>query len=152
MRTLSGKEVWSGSWIWRSCSADQIKRGTTTHVISECSGAPLSYCEARSGYYVLIQFSPFDDEISLVVKDDRRGLDVASRKMDEGPGPGSLNIRVNLHTGFLETGRRYSGNRKFQALKMYPALDIVPFQYFPHLPSSTVLLFLPFPRLHSPFL
>jgi signal transduction histidine kinase len=102
MRTLSGKEVWSGSWIWRSCSTDQIKRGTTTHAISECSGAPLSYCEARSGYYVLIQFSPFDDEISLVVKDDRRGLDVASRKMDGGPGQGSLNIRVNLYKGFLD--------------------------------------------------
>jgi signal transduction histidine kinase len=51
---------------------------------------------------VMIQFTAFENELSLVVEDDGKGFDVESKKLDGGLGLGSLGTRVNLLKGFLD--------------------------------------------------
>jgi signal transduction histidine kinase len=72
---------------------------TLYRIVQELLNNIVKHANAKQ---VLIQFTHVDDEISLVVEDDGKGFDVASRKMDGGLGLGSLGTRVNLLKGFLD--------------------------------------------------
>jgi signal transduction histidine kinase len=72
---------------------------TLYRIIQELLNNVVKHAEAR---HVLIQFTRYDDELSLVVEDDGKGFDVAARKLDGGLGLGSLGSRVNLLKGFLD--------------------------------------------------
>ncbi len=72
---------------------------TLYRIIQELLNNIVKHAKAR---HVLIQFTRFDDELSLVVEDDGTGFDVANKKLDGGLGLGSLGSRVNLLKGFLD--------------------------------------------------
>ena len=72
---------------------------TLYRIIQELLNNIVRHAEAR---HVLIQFTRFDDELSLVVEDDGKGFDVTTKKLDGGLGLGSLGSRVNLLKGFLD--------------------------------------------------
>ena len=72
---------------------------TLYRIIQELLNNIIRHAGAR---HVLIQFTRFDDELSLVVEDDGKGFDVATKKLDGGLGLGSLGSRVNLLKGFLD--------------------------------------------------
>lgn len=72
---------------------------TLYRIIQELLNNIVRHAEAR---HVLIQFTRFDGELSLVVEDDGQGFDVATKKLDGGLGLGSLGSRVNLLKGFLD--------------------------------------------------
>jgi signal transduction histidine kinase len=72
---------------------------TLYRIIQELLNNIVKHAEARN---VFLQFSHYEDEISLVVEDDGKGFDVKSRTADGGIGLGSLQSRVNLLKGFLD--------------------------------------------------
>lgn len=72
---------------------------TLYRIIQELLNNIVKHAAAR---HVLIQFTRFDNELSLVVEDDGKGFDVATKKLDGGLGLGSLGSRVNLLKGFLD--------------------------------------------------
>ncbi len=72
---------------------------TLYRIIQELLNNIVKHAGAKN---VLIQFNNYDHEISLIVEDDGKGFDVASKKEHGGLGLGSLQSRVNLLKGFLD--------------------------------------------------
>ena len=72
---------------------------TLYRIIQELLNNIVKHAAAKK---VMIQFTRFDNEISLVVEDDGIGFDVTSRKQEGGLWLGSLGSRVSLLNGFLD--------------------------------------------------
>lgn len=76
---------------------------TLYRIIQELLNNIVKHAEARN---VLIQFTRFENEISLVIEDDGKGFDVDVKRQDGGLGLGSLGSRVSLLNGFLDIGSK----------------------------------------------
>ena len=72
---------------------------TLYRIIQELLNNVVKHAEAKTA---MIQFTRFDEEVSLVVEDDGKGFDVTARKLEGGLGLGSLGSRVSLLKGFLD--------------------------------------------------
>jgi signal transduction histidine kinase len=78
---------------------DSDQQLTLYRIIQELLNNIVKHADAKN---VFLQFSHYDDEISVVVEDDGKGFDVKARTVDGGLGLGSLQSRVNLLKGFLD--------------------------------------------------